>query len=357
MVGDSAIKAVCTGNQRAMDSYHAHSKFALDDGGLRNVRMAQVEALVDDARRQGIMATDSLSGATGIAFARQLEEIISKVYEEKYAPNDALRLYGVERDIQPGKTTYTQRRKRRAGKWEFISAGNPNLPTGSIQMLEKSFRIVPAGHAVRVNMFENMSAELAGINLQAELRKVATETADEFVDDNAWVNSIAGLASILGHPFVNRVLSAVTYGDASSADAIAHDFHQAVDLIHQISQGALGRRLRVITGNRMNDYLSERYRNAFDRQSIKDGILDKNSKIASWEVAHRLDGAGTGGRDIIIIEDPSFKKLKIPRGVTFLPPQREGFDMVIPAYMLFGGVNDVEPMSTVILEVETDWMT
>lgn len=349
LIGADAIKSNLK-DQIACNLFDAHSGGHISEDAFEKARVQANTRVFNELLE--IAGKDAIGNADGQAFARQLEHVITKILETPYEPTKLLSLYGTDRSIPANKTTWTQRRRKRQGSWRFMSAGNSSLPTHNVTFDEKSGRIVFAGTAIRLNVFELMTMSGIGLNLESEMRKSATESSEEFIDSVGWVSPLPGVLDILNAPYINVMSASVPFTSASSTDAIKAQLDAAANFIAEASNEVYGQGLRMQVSPAMRNYLSQRYRNAFNSEDVLQGFMSKNAYVTEIVTNHKLAGAGPNGRDLIIFEKAANKKVVIPKGVTWLPVQREGFDLVFLAYMAYGGIKDDNPVETLIMDVE-----
>lgn len=346
VVGDSALQQLTTqvgDKDNGMLAVDAFIRDRLGEAGPEELRAARMQAMKN--------IEDALPAAQGWGLARMLEQILPQVLQEKYEPNNAMRLFPVSSVVREGFKTYTIRRKRTYGEWKY-AGGNAKPPGGSLSLEEKTFRILPAVHAIRMNIYDIKSAAVMRMNLEAELREIAQRTSQDFLNDKAWNNSQPALSDVLNYPFIAQQIAAADFIDGTSADTILSILHAAANF-----QAGRTKRTyyptRMILGTRAHDYLSTRYRNAFGDQSILEGFLKKNSYIKTVEIADELEGASTlvDGADVIMFDRPDSYQHVLVKGVTALPAQRDMYDIVIPMYLLHGGIRNDEPLNCLNLHV------
>jgi hypothetical protein len=344
-VGEDAIKAFVT-DSAVIDAFYRDRNFETGAEELRQARMRSMQAIED------------ASPLKGYGLARMLEYIVPKVLEEQYEPLNAMRLFTVDSSIPEGPTTFTVRRRKQYGEWRY-GGGNESAPTGSLSLEEKSFKINPAIHAVRLNIHAQRSAQYMGLNLESELRRVAQETSQEFLNGRAWQNAMTGMSDVLNYPFIPRITAAAAFNDSTaSADTILSELHGAANFCAARSKGRFGP-TRMILDRRLHDYLATRYRSNLVSESILEAFLAKNPYIKSVEIADELDGISpliSGGGvpgSVILFDRPGEIKHVLPKGVTALPAQRDGYDIVIPMYLLHGGIRIDEPLNCAQLHVLT----
>jgi len=341
-VGDSAIRNVVAmhGADRMLDAFQRDREGLAGPEEMRTARMEAMQAI-----------EDAIPAAQGWGLPRMLEMILPTILQEKYEPNNAMRLFPVSTVIREGYKTYTIRRKRTYGEWKY-AGGNAKPPGGSLSLEEKTFRILPAVHAIRMNYHDIKSAAVMRLNLEAELRDIAQRTSQDFLNDKAWSNPMAALSDVLNYPFIAQQISPSDFVDGTSADTILSILHQAANFQAGRTKGTYTP-TRMILSRRGRDYLSTRYRNAFGDQTILDGFLQKNPYITQVEIADELDGASPldPGADVIMFDRPDSYQHVLPKGVTALPAQRDMFDIVIPMYLLHGGIRNDEPLNCINLHV------
>lgn len=341
---DSATNALVTSQLTADAETLARNRIA---------RLAPIlqARLVDAALSRG-MATDSIDPNRGYFLARQLEEINGQAREVKLAGLTALDLFPIDGSISAGAQYYTQRRKRGSSKMVFHSnSPGSGVPVASVQQWEESYPIHTAVTGMRYDIFELLHADFAGLGLRQDLQRAMTRGVDEFLNSNGWFGDAANNSrGVLNNIFCSRAYSAVAWASATG-EVILADMQAQYDEFSERDKGANLRPNRCALPPVLLN-IAKRKLSAYHPQTIMEAFKQANPEVSAdfFREAHELANAGPGGQHVMFWYNTSRESVVhvLPKTLTLLPAQADGFNLTVPGYIRYGGIRMDEPLHNLI---------
>lgn len=302
--------------------------------------------------RQNTQRLDAIVPGRGALLAEDLEYAYEDVLRASYAPLDAFRLFGVDSRVPPGASSFKVRRMDEAGTARFHRGGSDYLPTPAIAQSETTYPVNPIVNGVRLDHFEELAAGQARVQLRAELQRVAEQAMLRFADEKVWTgDESVGALGLFNQPFLPRDTMAVPINGQSSPEAILAEMHRIANRTADATAGTFAPDTWIMSRG-ARDYLATRKLSTTTGDTILGAFLQNNSYISSIEVSQHMSSAAPGGADYGLLYargNQNSASVVIPRGFTMLPVQEHTFQIVIPCYMLFGGLIMREPLSNTLV--------
>jgi hypothetical protein len=308
-------------------------------------------ALCMAAEQRG-MARDSVPSDRGAMLAQQLEHIVAEIKELKRPALNALELFPIDRSIPAFAQTYKQRRKDGSARVEYHRGQGSAPPTASMEIWEEEFQIHTAVTGIRYSIFDLQHGDFAGLNLRAELMKISSRGVDEFLNSNCWFGNAAnGVRGVLTNTFCSRRFASAAWTLATPAATILAELQAGYDSIGERSKDVFMAdkcALPPILHNALKRKLS-----AYDPETILEAFLKANPELSAdtFVRAHELANAGPSGQHVLFWYkggDMGSVAHVLPKEMTMLTPQLDGFEVLIPGYMRYGGVRMDEPLFNLI---------
>lgn len=299
-------------------------------------------------------AMDAISGTAAIALARQLEfthnRVLSTVYEDLNGD-----LIPTDSSVPAGARTHTIARESSSGKAEWFKGNSRNLGHVSTEIEEQEFKIWAAVTKVDMNFFDDMSARFAGIPLESRLRRAAERVLMEFKNEKIFAgDSAQGVPGMFNAPYCMKGVSGVTFGPGGgTATAQLAELHRLANQQAQATKSKF-KPTAAAMDTRYIDYFSNTLLDTANgsNRSILECFVTDNRYISQVIEIQECAGAGVGGTDIMLFfrpGDADSAHVVVPQGFTLLPMQKDGFDWYMPAFMLYGGVNQYNPLNNYVV--------
>ena len=315
--------------------------------------MHNKEGRFDEAERNYIQ---SVAGRQDDAFsfflARELTQIRARVLEVAKAPMNAFRIFPVQTEVAPGAEIAIQRVYDQVGMAKVISNYADDLPRAAALGKEVPTKVVTVGDSYGYNVVEVENAQFAGVNLEYYKAQVARRAVDLKINKMAWFgdadNGVTGFIN-------NSNLTAVTLpadGTGSSTkfvdktpDQIIRDVTNLISAIN-IATNNVENPNMVLFPTQAFDHIVMTPRSQYSDLTILE-FLRRSHPDMRFEKVGELDGAGTGGADLMIAGrfDPDVIRLEIPERFRQLPVEKRNLEYVVDCISRVIGVTITIPLA------------
>ena len=315
--------------------------------------MHNKEGRFDEAERNYIQ---SVAGRQDDAFsfflARELTQIRARVLEVAKAPMNAFRIFPVQTEVAPGAEIAIQRVYDQVGMAKVISNYADDLPRADALGKEVPTKVVTVGDSYGYNVVEVENAQFAGVNLEYYKAQAARRAVDLKINKMAWFgdadNGVTGFIN-------NSNLTAVTLpadGNGSSTkfvdktpDQIIRDVTSLISAIN-IATNNVENPNMVLFPTQAFDHIVMTPRSQYSDLTILE-FLRRSHPDMRFEKVGELDGAGTGGADLMIAGrfDPDVIRLEIPERFRQLPVEKRNLEYVVDCISRVIGVTITIPLA------------
>lgn len=337
------------------------------------------EEMVRDAMRAGLVPPDMRndSGLT-MAFARELEYILAKVYEADYPQFKATQLIPVNTSVPPGALTFTYRRVDigAGGNAKIVSSYSDDLPRADVAAKEWQQPIVTIGTSYEFSVVDMASAAFSGIPIEAYKARAARFAHDYLLEQlAAFGNAATGLVGITNAPGVYpttqvstgtwlaqiAAIAAATpsnpYTATAAVSGICADIAAMINkvvvatlnthrpdtmLVDVPIWTALTTTIRspVFTQDTLLDYLRDVFRDPETQEPID---------IQCWPI---IGTAATNGHGRVMVykKDEDLLELMISQPFTQLPPQPINLAWQVPCMGRTGAVQFRSPLTATYMD-------
>ena len=295
-----------------------------------------------------------------LAMARQLEYIITKVYEYKYAEAIGRSLMPTRTDVPSGAKSYTYRITDQVGSAKIIDSYADDLPLVNVRGEEQSSLIQGIGDAFFVSIQDIRAAAMAGIDIDAVMgttaRKIIERTHDQIIAYGSPAYKLSGFATnanVLADSLVTGGSTAGLLGAwlTNTAAQILQDIEFLSRIIYKQSTGVWG---DPDTGTAVDLVLSQtlwsvvaskrldQYNQITIGDYVKAGRIPFLRSIRGWA---RLNTAGGDGNSRVVgyVNSDEVLSVVVPQEFEMLPMQIKNMGYEIPCHMRTGGVQVIYP--------------
>lgn len=289
-------------------------------------------------RDPGLRARFDAVGGDGLFLPRELEHIHQRVLEEKHPIPNALSLFPVDSTVQPGASHHTIRRVGENGEAVVHGAGQETSTVG-ITRDEETFPILHIVCGFEVSIFDQQSAQFAGIPVMQRLGSAAKRAIDRKINRIAWFGHAAkNMRGITDYPYLATRVAGVAYDGTAAADDVVDDLHSHANWAEDISSEVFSP-TKCVTTARTRNYIMNTPRSTTTDTTIGKHFLENNEHISAIQSAWELKGIGPNGEDGMLFyrDDPDSIMLEAVQPFTMLPTQRSGWNDLVLAYASFGG--------------------
>lgn len=320
---------------------------------IRDWRIRENAAVIE-AQSHRQVGMDAIAGSAAIGLARQMEFMHARVLEEVYKSLNG-DLIPTDSSVPAGARTHTISRENASGKAEWYKGNSSRMGHVAVDVEEQEFKIWAVVTKVDMNFFDDMTARFAGIPLESRLRRAADRVVSEFKNAKIFTgDSAQGVPGMFNAPYCFKGTAGVTFGPGGGTpSAQLAELHRLANQQAQATNSQF-RPSAVAMDTRYIDYFSNTLLDTANgsNRSILEAFVTDNRYVSSVEEIQECAGAGVGATDIILFFRPGdldSAHAVVPQGFTLLPIQKDGFDWYMPAYMLFGGVNQYNPLNNFVV--------
>jgi len=300
-----------------------------------------------------------LDNDQGIFFARELEQIKSRSYDVVYAELPARDLFPVNNEGGLGITSITYLTYDKRGTAKIINAYAKDLPRADVSGKETTIPVKEIGTSYGYTVKEIASSQLTGKSLDQRRANASRRSVEEEINHIAlYGRDEHGLPGLLNNPNIPKA-TATDPGSGTefvnkTPDQILADLNAACNDIFALTK-KIERPNRLLLPVEQWNLIATTPRSSTSDTSILKWFVDNSPFINSMNdvmAINELEGAGTGGVDIMIAYDanPEKLQLEIPYELQYLPVQEQGLEMVVPGLCSIGGLNIYYPLSINIVE-------
>ncbi len=297
----------------------------------------------------------NLDASSSIFFRRELEFVKARSYDIEYADLMARQLFPVSSEAGAYAQIITWTQYDRVGMSQIISSYAKDLPRADITGEQISSPVRAHGLSFAYTVDEIMTAQAVGKNLEQRRVNAVTRGSEETIDNIAWYGDAAtGLPGFLSNPNIPTgpvapgASGSTTWATKTPAEILA-DINNLFGTMYAVTlkkEKATRLLLPVLQWN----YIMSTPRSENSDTTIAAYVVANSPWLTSLDdimAINEMDGAGTGGADMMAIYTPDPDKLtmEIPLELQFLPAQEIGLTFEVPSWGKVGGVIVYKPMS------------
>lgn len=299
-------------------------------------------------QNSGLFKTD----ADTIVFARELENVKKKTYDQKTAKLNALLLFDMSTEVHPGAKTVTYRSFGSVGMAKVIANYATDFPRVDVVGEEHTVKVVGGGAAYGYSVQDQREAEMTGRPLSTMKAKAARETLDRFVNDIVFKgDKKAGVIGFLDNPNIGSYTvpadgakSSTKFKDKTPAQ-ILRDMNEAVTSVSKATHDIENPNTIALPPEQYRYISSTPYSDV-----VADSILSvfkRNNPDVNVVKANELAGAGVGDTDLMLVyvKDADHQTVEIPLPFFQHTVRQVGLEFEIPCEVRTAGLLIYYPMS------------
>lgn len=300
-----------------------------------------------------ILNRATLDAAESAFFARQLEYIQSRTYDQKFPPLKARRYIPVNNQVDNAAAVYTFRAYSQFGVAKILASYSDDLPRADVKGQEFSIQIKGLGDSYGYNVQEIRAASRAGVNLDAKKATAARRAVEVLIDQMGFAGD--GKTNAMG---LSNIPNAGSYVVPNGAGGFSQ---WATKTPLEILADLNGIENKIVVDTKENEIPDtlllplEQYQliattpmsATIPDTTILEYFLRTSQYVKYVDVWDKLDGAGAGGTDRMICyrRDPEAVELIVPQEFEQFPPQQRNLEWVVPCHARCAGVVAYYPLS------------
>lgn len=292
-----------------------------------------------------------LDAAESAFFARELEYVKAQTFDQVYAELRSRLFIPVSNEAGAGADAIVARSFDRVGRAKIISNWADDLPRADVHGEELVRKIVSLGASYGYNVQEIRNAARARRPLQTMKAEAARRAIEEQIDEIlALGNTAAGLFGFLNDATIPTI-SATTgnwIAGPATADQIIADLNQAVQTVIDQSLAAEAPDTIILPPAEYT-HIAQLPRSTQSDKTVLQFFLEASPWIRNIDHWYRLEGAGAGATDRMVVYNRSANKLTgdVPQEFEQFDVQARGLEFIVPCHARVSGTTVYYPLSAV----------
>ncbi len=312
---------------------------------------------LDDIMQYPDGGLDRLDAAENAFFQRELEHIIPELFETDFARINARNIFPMDRSAGPAAETITYRQFTKTGIAKIISDYANDIPLANVFGEEFTASVRSAAIAVKWSIQEIRAAARTGRPLDRQQAEAAREALLRLENDIAFNGDAShNLVGLFTDPNIPTATAPNGGGgfpqwSTKTAAEILLDMNNVANQISEVTLEVEAPDTILLPTEQFNLVASTNVGTGTDTTILR-YFLNNNPYIREVMSVRELDGAGTGGVDVIVAyaRNPSKLRMNVPLDVEQLAPQEQDLCIKVPYHMRIGGLQVIKPLSINILE-------
>lgn len=305
-----------------------------------------------------LLRADAEGDDASVFFAKELEYVKSKAYDEKLPNLAAARLFPVSTEADPGAETISYESYGMVGIAKLIANYADDLPRADIKGKTVSVPVYSVGTSYGYSVGDIRAAKMKGMNLSTRKALAARRANDTAINKLAFKgDKEAGIEGILSNPNISTFVIAADGANGSTKwkdktpAQVLRDLNLAVSSIVDLTNGVEIPDTIVLPIEQYN-YIANTIVPDTAGESIMNNFLKNNKYITNIEQAVELKKAGASGEDMALIyrRDADAVTLEIPMPFTQYSPQARNLEFVVPCESRTAGIIVYYPLSMCRIE-------
>lgn len=308
-------------------------------------------------RNSGLLKNDAANDES-IFFAQELNVVKAKTYDVKVADNNALKLFPVAGDIDPGADTFSFDSFDSVGMAEIIASYADDLPRADVKGERTTVKVFGIGTSYGYNTREIRRARLTGKPLITKKATAARRANDAKINDIVFRGDKEhGIVGLIDNPNITAYVPAATEGGTSTkwadktAQEILNDLNALVSTIVDTTYGVEIPDTILLPLAQYNAIAAQLLPDS-NGKTVLTFFTENNPYVKSVKPVHELKGLGTNGADVAVAyrNDPETVEIVLPLAFNQLPPQPHNLEYVVPCESSCAGIVPYYPMSIAKME-------
>lgn len=301
------------------------------------------------------------NASPGVFLQRELEHILPKVFEKKYAEIPYSRILPVSNEVPEGADTYKYEIYDAVGEFDLVSDYGGDLPTSDLKRGEITQNIRNFAGSFTYTTEEIRKAQFAKVSLEQRKADAVRDSYERRANRvGLFGYAGTGLKGFFNHPIVDKVVVTGSANDGwFDGSAITADQMLAIlneGITYQVNASKMIERPdTMLLPYSVYRKISVTPRSSTSDTTVLEYFLRTNPYITQVEPINELDPANSGGalstpRIVIYKRDPDKLQFHVPMPLKFHPPQPKNLAWSVPAEAKFAGVALYYPKSVTYVD-------
>ena len=287
-----------------------------------------------------------------IFVAKELESVKAKTYDQKFANLNALKLFDMSSDVDPGADTISYQSLGAVGMAKTIANYATDFARVDVMAEEHIAKVIAGGAAYGYSIQDLRRAAMARKPLSNRKAIAARRKIDEYINNIAFHGDAKhGVVGLLDNPNIGSYTVASdgksdsTKFKDKTAVQILRDMNGIIHSVSKQTNDVENPNTLVLPPDQYNYISSTPY-----SEVVADSILSvfkRNNPDVTVLKANELAGAGVGGADMMLayVKDADHQTLEIPLPFTQHTIQQKGLEFEVPCECRTAGVLIYYPLS------------
>ena len=287
-----------------------------------------------------------------IFVAKELEYVKAKTYDQKNANLNALKMFDMSSDVDPGADTISYQSLGAVGMAKTIATYATDFARVDVMAEEHIAKVIGGGAAYGYTIQDLRRAAMARKPLSSRKAIAVRRALDEYVNRIAFHGDAKyGVVGILDNPNIgNYTVSGDGTGDSTkfkdkTAVQILRDMNGIIHSVSKQTNEVENPNTLALPPDQYNYIASTPYSDV-----VADSILSvfkRNNPDVTVIKANELTGAGAGGLDMMLayVKDIDHQSLELPLPFTQHTIQQKGLEFEVPCEVRTAGVLIYYPLS------------
>jgi len=297
----------------------------------------------------------NLDADGSVFFKRELEHIKAQSYDVAYQDLMARELFPTSNEAGAHAEIITYRSYDRVGMAQIISSYAKDLPRADVTGKEITSPVRIIGLSFGYTIGEVLASQATGKSLEQRRANAVQRGTEETIDHIAWYGDAAtGLPGFLTNANIpnGAVAPGVSTGtewDTKTPAEILEDVNDLFGTTYAVTRKKERPNTLLLPVKQWN-YIMSTPRSDNSDTTIAQYLVTNSPFLTSLEdivAVPELEGAGTGGADMMVAYDKNPDKLtmEVPLELQFLPVQEIGLAFEVPSWAKTGGTIVYYPLS------------
>lgn len=296
------------------------------------------KADMDEAKYIESSSAGKFKQDDALFIAQELNYIRSRALEVEHSPLNSFRVFPQETDVPAGAETALQLVYDSVGMAKIVADYGDDLPRAEAVATTIASKVYTVGDSYGYNYVELEHARMANVNLEARKALASRRGIDLKLNNIAWFGDADhGIVGFINNANIPTVTIPAD-GTGSSAlfvdktpDQIIRDMNS---IINEISNNTNGVEMpdTVLMSPAVYDLLESTPKSQYSDRTILEFLRGAHPEVTRWMKIGELNGAGTGGTDMVIVGvfRPEYIRQENPVRFDQLPVQYRNLEYVVP---------------------------
>jgi hypothetical protein len=294
----------------------------------------------------------NLDANESIFFKRQLEHIMSKTFDVKYAVLKAMTLVPITTEVGPAATEITYRSWDKVGMAKMIADYATDFPSVDVFATEQTIKVKGMGASYRYSIEEIRRAQMAGVPLESKRASMAREAIErkhnEIILNGDTATGLRGFLNTSGYTqyVVPNGAGGTQPWTNKTSDEILADLNGITNCIVTATAGVEQPDTLLLPLSRYQLVSQKRLSNESE-ETVLSYFLRVNPYIKRVEWLNELETAGAGSTKMMMAykNDSDHLVYHMPLPFEQYEADKKGMEYQIPCYSKTAGVVVYYPAS------------